>query len=708
MSFLAPLFLAGGLAIGLPIIFHLIRRSTKERTVFSSLMFLHSSPPLLSRRSRLEHLLLLLLRCAVIVLLATAFARPFLKHVFPEHPSSDPPRQMLVLLDTSASMQRQGVFDEALKRAETLARQAKPADEVAIFTFDRQLRPLVTVQEWKSTAAGNRLAMVRNRLAEVKPGWSSTHLDTALIEAAEIFGEGGKEAAAGPRQVTLITDLQEGSQLRALQGHEWPRGVEVVTERVGARSGNNAGIQLVGKIDATDHPAPEAVVRVRVGNAASSKREQFQIGWAGPDGTYVGKPAEVYVPAGQSRLVSLPAPGTNAPAERIVLRGDDEPFDNTIFVLPPQKIRTMVLYFGDDAESDNRQPFFFLKRALQPTDRRDISVLAHQPATPIRTEVTPADLIVVTRPLSETEGAELREAVKAGKTLLLAPVSAAAASSLGLVLGIPGQHIEEGLPENYAMFGRIEFGHPLFEPFADPRFSDFTKIHFWKYRKIDLAALSGSRVIAEFDSGDPAIFEVPCGKGRVIVLASCWHPADSQLALSSKFVPLLYSLLDYSGAPQPPPTQCFVGDTVPLGRLLGDDSASASIELPGGARVPLASGETNFSGTLTPGVYSIGQDRPEGTLDPVAAKRFVVNLDPAESRTAPLPADELERLGVPSPRPGPVARTEADRKSRLQNSELESRQKLWRWFILATLCVLGIETWLAGRTARRGLREESI
>ena len=77
MSFLAPFFLLGGLAIGLPVIFHLIRRTTRERTIFSSLMFLLPTPPRLTRRSRLENILLLLVRCAVLVLLALGFARPF-------------------------------------------------------------------------------------------------------------------------------------------------------------------------------------------------------------------------------------------------------------------------------------------------------------------------------------------------------------------------------------------------------------------------------------------------------------------------------------------------------------------------------------------------------------------------------------------------------------------------------------------------------
>jgi hypothetical protein len=48
MSFLAPLFLLGGLALALPVIFHLARRTTRERMVFGSLMFLRSAPPRLS------------------------------------------------------------------------------------------------------------------------------------------------------------------------------------------------------------------------------------------------------------------------------------------------------------------------------------------------------------------------------------------------------------------------------------------------------------------------------------------------------------------------------------------------------------------------------------------------------------------------------------------------------------------------------------
>ena len=70
-------------------------------------------------------------------------------------------------------------------------------------------------------------------------------------------------------------------------------------------------------------------------------------------------------------------------------------------------------------------------------------------------------------------------------------------------------------------------------------------------------------------------------------------------------------------------------------------------------------------------------------------------------------ADELERLGVPAPRHNPVAAHEVQRKARLQNDELESRQKLWRAILIAAVAILLLETLLAGRAMRLGLPSPS-
>jgi hypothetical protein len=252
---------------------------------------------------------------------------------------------------------------------------------------------------------------------------------------------------------------------------------------------------------------------------------------------------------------------------------------------------------------------------------------------------------------------------------------------------------EEGRFSNYGLLGEVDFRHPLLAVFADPRFSDFTKIHFWNYRRLDAEAVTGATVLARFDNGDPALLEIAAGKGRVFVLASGWHTADSQLALSSKFVPLLYSMLELSGARATATAVHVVGERVPLAGDAGSLPESAAVLTPTGETVSVAAGETGFGGTGAPGIYQV--------VHAGQTNRFAVNVDPAESRTAPLPSDELERLGVPMAREKPDPTVTAAQQARLQSAELESRQKLWRWLIFATLGVVGVETWLAGRTARR-------
>jgi hypothetical protein len=304
-----------------------------------------------------------------------------------------------------------------------------------------------------------------------------------------------------------------------------------------------------------------------------------------------------------------------------------------------------------------------------------------------------AALSIITSGLPEETTKALREQVTVGKTVLMVLDGPATEATLVRLLGLERLEAGEGRVTSYAMLADIDFRHPLLAPFADPRYSDFTKIHFWKYRRLDAAAIAGVRVLAKFDSGDPAILEAPVGRGRIFVLTSGWRPQESQLALSTKFVPLLYSLLDQGGGSPLVAAQYHVGDAVPVASLAGAEHGPLVIRAPDGKELNLAATETNFSQTLSPGVYTITSAQPP--------KRFAVNLDASESRITPLAADELERLGVPLSKQAPPAVRQTARQTRLQNAELENRQKLWKTLLLAALTVLLLETWLAGRAARR-------
>ena len=79
MGFLAPWFLAGALALGVPVFVHLLRRQTTVPRPFSSLMFFERGMQSSTRHRRLRYLLLFALRVALVVLLVLAFANPFMR-----------------------------------------------------------------------------------------------------------------------------------------------------------------------------------------------------------------------------------------------------------------------------------------------------------------------------------------------------------------------------------------------------------------------------------------------------------------------------------------------------------------------------------------------------------------------------------------------------------------------------------------------------
>lgn len=706
MSFLTPLFLLGGLAIAGPIMYHLIRRTTREKTMFSSLMFLLPSPPRISKRHRVEHIFLLLLRILALLLLALGFSRPFFKETQITDPTVTQPKRILVLLDTSASMRRAGLWDEAKARVATVLNRATPVDQVSILTFDRQTNTIVPFEDWTRAAPTDRVPMALGRLGGVTPGWSGTHLGNALIAAAEALAENEAKGVSGatkplvhegPRQVVLISDLQAGSRLDALQAYEWPKGVELSVEPIKSRNPTNAGLQIV--TDSTDSTRALDSVRVRVTNSGDAKREQFKVGWAraaasGAEGAgeIVGASVDAYVPPGQSRVIAVPVLKDASGVEQLVLRGDDDDFDNVVHAIPPIQQRAGVLWLGSEDPADAKQPFFFLKRAFFDTPRLAVKVTALNPSGLIPPDAfKTANLIFVSESVSPATAAALREEALAGKIVVFVPKTAESGATLGALLGREVAPLREMRPASYAMLGEIDFRHPLFAPFADPRYSDFSKIQIWHYRKMDVAGIPDARVIMKLDSGDPAIVDVPTGKGRIYLMATGWSREDSQLGVSSKLVQLLALLLEQGGGVAQGPAQFFIGDKVPL----PPEHGASTVRVPGGATEAVTADAVDFTATQRPGIYELAATAGGRPV------RFAVNLDASESRTVPLSVDELEELGLPLAKAKGEAPAPKESKSLLQGSEAENRQKLWRWFIAATLAVLLFESALAGWTARR-------
>lgn len=284
MSLLAPLYFLGLAAVSLPILFHLIRRTPRGRQQFSSLMFLTPSPPRLTRRSRIENWLLLLLRAAALILLATAFARPFLRQVANLSLDGVRGRRVAILLDTSASMQRDGVWQLAIAKLNSTLNKLDAADEVALYTFDGDVNAMVPFAGQASMhLEKSTQEVVRQKAAELSPSWRHSDLGTALVTIAEELTLSTDEAnTLAVAQIMVISDMQQGADLKAVQGYEWPEEVRVSIESIEPADPSNGTLSL---LRTEDEAESTDTVRVRVANSADSSVDQYHVGWAVPTKT---------------------------------------------------------------------------------------------------------------------------------------------------------------------------------------------------------------------------------------------------------------------------------------------------------------------------------------------------------------------------------------------------------------------------------------
>ena len=700
MSFLYPLFLAGAVAMGLPILLHMIRRHTRNRVTFSSLMFLHTTMPRFRNRSRIENWPLLILRCLILCLLALAFARPFFPAPLAEGPGRLG-RRLVLLVDTSASMRRPGMWDQALSQARSVLRDADPSDRVCIMSFDRETRTLMGFEQWEAVDLAQRASVAAQHLSELSPSWALTHLGSALVTAAEAIEDdevNAEQQPIGSRQIVLVSDLQQGSDLDALRSYEWPAGLTLTVKAVPSPGLTNAALHLVTSRDPLTGPGADDRPRVRVTNSSDAAGEQFQLHWADDASAEASsRTVDVYVPPGSSTLVQAPDGTEVSAARRLVLSGDDQDFDNTLYLAPHLKQQIDILYLGRDDPDDPKDMLYYVRQAFSATGATEFRITSRSSQVALAAaDIETAQIIIAADAMAPENVSALRRYVEQGRTLLLVMRSAETAGTLADLAGLDNLECREADVDRYAMLSRLEFNHPLLAPFSDPRFGDFTRIHFWKYRRLDLTNHPATRVLAWFDSNDPAWFEKPVGRGTLLVLTCGWHPADSDLALSSKFVPLLYSVLDYSGVLTGRQLQYFVGDPVPLPSRVASAPANVTIRKPDRSVVTLDGEQQTFAWADLPGIY-----RMESAA---GATSFAVNLAPSESRTDPMPIEDLEDLGVVQSSSAGLALADsgvaAQAKQVSDFVEMEDQQKLWRWVLIVVLAALLIETWLAGWLTR--------
>lgn len=698
MSFLAPFFLLGTLAIVGPILFHLIRRSPQKKQPFSTLMFLEPDPPEFSRKSRISNWLLLLIRCILILLLCLAFSRPF----FPKEDKSEASNQSvlynLILVDNSASMNRDSVADLVEDFISQSVDDLNQTDMVALAKFSSDFE---LIADWKPFGSGNLKQEISLNLKDNPPAFGATRLGMSVVRAAEFVEDklneqlgSGNSAKA---RICIISDFQKGANLDGLQGYQWHSETKVKIYNLGQDIIPNAGLALLN----SDTPG---IARIQVLNDEESLNDQFNIDIiAGEDSDgEILKSFQLSVPSGSSRIINIPMeeiPVTHGIA--ILKNGDSTGFDNRVYWVNAAKgsFNITTLNLGEPSDSGNMA--FYLHRAFggngpTPTQILDLNSVS---------DISDQSKFLVTSNIGETPSdlSLLDSKIQAGLDTLYIPDTL---EDLQKVLDtiFPDTSLEsldDKEPKTIAMLSQLDWGHPIFSPFDDPQFNNFSNLGFYRYFSIpeEFIEKSEGYSVAQFEDGSPWICEWKIGKGTLWIMTSGWKPNTSLLARSSKFVPIILSMSKAAGAWQSTVPQYYVDQSwLPLVK-------ESFISMTGEDPVKVGSGDT-FSGLKKPGFATV-KNEDGSYLVPV-------NVDPRESLCSSVALSQMENYQLPlwskeNNSKEPDVTTDQTGASALtqKDYEIEESQKNWKWILAAVLILIVFETWLAGFSSRSSVSQQT-
>ncbi len=684
LAFLAPAFLLGLTALAVPVVVHLIHRERKQVVRFPSLMFLQRIPYRTVRRQRIRHWALLLLRCAALVLLAAAFARPFLDRPGAMAAPAGGARAVAILVDRSWSMGYAGRWDEAKAAARRTIEGLGPDDRASLILFDAQASAA-------TRPTRDRAALVA-ALDTARVGSGATRYAPALKLAGGILAA----STLARREAVLISDFQK-SGWNGAEGARLPAGAVLTPLPVGAARAPNVtvtGVSFRRERITGGAGTSGAAERVTATARLASRGEAAVRG--------LRVTLELNGRAAETSTLDLAANGAGAvtfapfilsePDTRGTVRAaaDALPADDAFhFVLSPGQALPVLVLDGPDGTRS-----LYLRRALSISEPPGFRVAA-QPARRFRgPELAGTGVVVLDDaafPGGEA-GRRLEAWVRAGGGLIVVLGEDSRADGMDALL--PGRFGAPADGGDGVALGRIDFAHPVFEPFSTPHGGDFSAARFYRRRPVTPA--DSATVLARFEDGAPALVERSVGRGRVLLWASTLDTFWNDLALQPVFLPFVQGLARYASgrtAPRPWATVGEVVDVSAAGRA-GPDPASGSTVLltPSGGRIPLRGAEAHTVRLAEQGYYEV---RAAGAARPAAV--LAANLDVAESDLARVDPKELAAAATVPGKAAPAA------ESAVSGPEERERRQGWWWYLLfAAFAAFAAETLVSNRLSRAG------
>lgn len=670
MGFVAPWFLAGMVALGIPVFVHLLRRHVTVPRPVSSLMFFERGIQSSTRHHRLKYLVLLALRAALVLLVVLAFANPFVRRVA----ANSNGRLLLIVLDNSFSMRAGTRFADAKQRALTQLAAKPNSQKAQIMALGGQLQILT-----QPIFDG---AQLHAALESIQPG-----------DGHASFGDLGRavralaETVRMPIDVHLYSDMQRTGMPANFADLVLPANATLAIHAVA-----NGGPIPNWTIESIDAPADLADPK----DPHRSRVRAVVAGFSTPAATKAvslvvnGKTVatrRVDVPANGRATVEFAPLDVNYGFNRCEIRvdgGDGFPADDGSVFAVQRSDPQRVLFVHESGDARSATYFGAALKAAAGSSFVLQSIAQEQ-----ATDFDPSRFAFVV--LSDSvalpaifEHALEQYVAKGGDVFIALGTNAGRRAHIPVWGGdVNGTHdyARAGAP---AVIGQVDFAHPALvdaQPGKDN--GGWAEAHVFYAPIVDPR---GARVAARLSDGTPLVLDKQVGLGHVLVLASGLENLTNDLPLHPVFVAFVDHVARYLSGTERLSGSRVVDSFVQLRSPGASEEGSVEVIGPDGRRL-LSLAEARTLQTLRldrAGFYQVrlvnGHDMVIGT-----------NPDRRESDLQPI-AEDVQRLW------SGTAGTSASPAETASNLEEKYRPvSLW-WYImvLAFLTALA-ETAFASR-----------
>ena len=323
---------AGAAAISIPILIHLLNRRRFKEVEWAAMEFLLDAEQKNRRRVRIEHLILLLLRCLAMLLIGALIARPFLPANLGAVFFDTQQYERIVVLDDSLSTRtlagnRSGFEFAQEKLVELLEGLSSDEtdDRVTLLLTSRPEEPVAAAKPITSANLAEWVDLVN----ELEPTDLAVDLGRVLTEVDRYLGEPRQDLN---RIVYVMSDLMErdwrttGATEDAALPHQILQGIAdkvagCFVVDMGLSASGNLAVESVRPAEAPVEGVPTRI-DVRVRNLGTSEAQQVLVRLQIGDALPIEETIEA-IPAGDVREIGFPVVFPRSPDDQFVATDDE-------------------------------------------------------------------------------------------------------------------------------------------------------------------------------------------------------------------------------------------------------------------------------------------------------------------------------------------------------------------------------------------------